>query len=45
MSKKNTRASLFLELAKPNDKGFSRDVPITEFKGRYECLKLGNGGL
>ena len=35
---------MFLELAKPNDKGFSRAVSVSEFVGRYEGLKLGNGG-
>ena len=41
---RDSKAQLFLELAEPNDKGFSRDVPITEFQGRYAGLKLGNGG-
>ncbi len=44
MFRKDSKASLFLELAKPNDKGFSRAVSVDEFKGRYAGLKLGNGG-
>lgn len=39
-----TQADLFLELAKPDGKGISRKVPVTEFTGRYRILKLGNGG-
>lgn len=36
--------SLFLELAKPNpETGISRWVSTTEFTGKYENLKLGNG--
>lgn len=37
------KAALFLELAKPNDLGFSRKVPRTEFIGKYSDLKTGNG--
>lgn len=40
MSKKE----LFLSLAKPNKNGISRWVSVSEFKGKYESLKLGNGG-
>lgn len=36
--------ALFLELAQPNEDGFSRAVSIDEFKGDYEKLRLGNGG-
>ncbi len=39
-----TKAELFLELAKPDDRGFSRAVPVSEFAGKYEGLKFGNGG-
>ncbi len=39
-----TLKQLFLELAKPDEDGFSRAVPTTEFVGRYERLRLGNGG-
>lgn len=42
--KKSEYVDLFLELAKPDDEGFSRKVPITEFVGKYEKLNLGNGG-
>ena len=37
-------AALFLELAQPNKAGFSRAVPISEFKGKHRALQLGNGG-
>ena len=39
-----TKAELFLELALPDEDGFSRKVPVEEFKGRYIGLVLGNGG-
>lgn len=39
-----TKTELFIELAKPNNKGKSRWVSITEFKGKYKDLQLGNGG-
>ncbi len=39
-----TLKQLFLELAEPDEDGFSRTVPITEFVGRYARLQLGNGG-
>ena len=35
---------LFLKLAKPNSKGFSRKVPVTEFVGIYARLETNNGG-
>lgn len=38
-----SKADLFLELAKPDENGFSRWVLTTEFTGEYERLKLGNG--
>lgn len=40
MSKKD----LFLELAKPDEEGFSRRVSTDEFTGKYACLLFGNGG-
>lgn len=39
-----TKTELFLELAKPNEKGISRWVKITEFVDEYKELQLGNGG-
>lgn len=39
-----TLGDLFLELAKPDADGFSRRVPVSEFEGRYERLRMGNGG-
>lgn len=39
-----TKTELFLELAKPNDKGISRWVHASEFVGKYKDLQLGNGG-
>jgi len=39
-----TKTEAFLELAKPDAKGFSRWVDISEFVGKYSILKLGNGG-
>lgn len=39
-----SKADLFLELAKPDEQGFSRAVPISEFTGRYTGLLFGNGG-
>ncbi len=39
-----TLINLFLELAQPNENGISRWVFSTEFVGKYEKLKLGNGG-
>ena len=38
-----TKNELFLELAKPDDKGKSRWVQVTEFKGKYSVLAFGNG--
>ena len=44
MSKNNqSQSELFLELAQPDENGVSRWVNISEFSGRYEGLKLGNG--
>ncbi len=39
-----TKIELFLELAQPNNLGISRWVNVNEFVGKYESLKLGNGG-
>lgn len=39
-----TKTELFLELAKPNQKGISRWVKATEFVDEYKELQLGNGG-
>lgn len=39
-----SKKDLFIELAKPDDKGVSRWVYVTEFVGEYGNLKLGNGG-
>lgn len=43
MAKRITKNSLFIELAKPDNKGFSRWVSVSEFVGKYESLKFGNG--
>ena len=42
--KKGSKAALFLELAQPDDLGFSRPVPVSEFTGEYAKLQFGNGG-
>lgn len=42
--KKETKNSLFLELAQPDENGFSRLVGVKEFVGQYKSLELGNGG-
>jgi len=39
-----TKNELFIELAKPDEKGISRWVDVSEFMGKYKDLKLGNGG-
>lgn len=36
--------TLFLELAQPDNQGFSRWVSVQEFVGAYKALQLGNGG-
>lgn len=38
-----TKTELFLQLAKPNDKGVSRWINTNEFVGEYAELKFGNG--
>ena len=43
MKKRITKNSLFIELAKPNEKGFSRWVDVKEFVGKFIGLKFGNG--
>lgn len=42
--KRGSMAALFLELARPDKEGFSREVYVEEFEGKYERLYLGNGG-
>ena len=42
--RKGSKASLYIELAEPDDLGFSRPVSVGEFEGKYESLKFGNGG-
>ena len=44
MFRPSSKSALFLELAQPDKDGFSRDVFVTEFTGRYESLRFGNGG-
>ena len=39
-----SKAAKFLELARPDDDGFSRCVSVDEFAGEYESLAFGNGG-
>lgn len=41
--KKKSKAELFIELAQPDENGYSRWVDTSEFTGKYERLKLGNG--
>ena len=38
-----TKSELFLELAEPDENGFSRWVNASEFVGKYSELALGNG--
>lgn len=42
--KKEKLHELFLELAKPDQHGFSRKVDGSEFQGRYERLRFGGNG-
>lgn len=37
-------ADLFVQLAKPNDQGFSQKINVDKFTGEYSRLKFGNGG-
>lgn len=39
-----SKKDLFLELATPNEQGYSRWVSVCEFVGKYSRLKFGNGG-
>lgn len=39
-----TKTELFINLAKPDENGFSRWVSVDEFVGIYKELQLGNGG-
>ena len=39
-----SKADLFLRLAQPDARGFSRAVSVDEFTGEYEGLRFGNGG-
>ena len=43
MSKQQSKRELFLELAKPDEDGFSREVSIDKFVGKYSRLQFGNG--
>lgn len=38
-----TKSNLFIKIAKPDEKGISRWVSITEFVGKYASLAFGNG--
>lgn len=42
-NKEKSKSELFLELANPDENGCSRWVETSEFTGKYERLKLGNG--
>lgn len=42
--KHRSRANLFLELAQPDEDGYSRWVSKSEFTGKYESLMFKNGG-
>ena len=42
--REGTKAALFIELAKPDRNGFSREVYVSEFNGKYVGLIMGNGG-
>ena len=39
-----SKPALFLELAQPDSLGFSRQVPVEEFIGKYDKLRFVNGG-
>ena len=41
--KKKSKNTLFIELARPNDKGISRWINISEFNGEYSKLSHANG--
>ena len=38
-----SKNALFIELAEPDDLGFSRQVSVEEFVGKYQRLQFGNG--
>lgn len=40
----NSKPYLFIELAKPNEYGFSKKIKVSEFIGDYKILQFGNGG-
>jgi len=42
--RKKGKPALFLELACPDEFGYSREVLVSEFVGKYSCLKMGHGG-
>lgn len=44
MGKQPSKADLFIELACPDAQGFSKPVSVDLFVGKYERLKMGNGG-
>ena len=37
------KAKLFIELAKPNEKGISKPIDVTTLSGKYEELNVTNG--
>lgn len=42
--RKGSLAALFVELAQPDEDGFSRRVPVEEFTGPYGRLRMGKNG-
>lgn len=42
--RRGSKARMFIELANPDHRGFSRCVSVKEFKGDYSGLLMGNGG-
>ena len=42
--KEGSKPYLFLKLASPDSDGYSREVFVSEFKGEYTKLRMGNGG-
>lgn len=42
--KSPNKMRLFMELAKPDEKGYSRSVCVSEFVGKYQVLRFSNGG-
>ena len=43
-NERKSHKDLFLELATPDELGFSRAVNVNEFTNEYAVLKMGNGG-